>query len=66
MEWDTAQGLQVNGRSDICQCQWHTRSQSGSIPSREPKDHGQLFVMLQDIHASCLTLYFSTPFGSWK
>ena len=44
MEWDTAQGLQVNGRSDICQCQWHTRSQSGTIPPREPKDHGELFV----------------------
>ena len=51
-EWDTAQGLQVNGRSDICQCQWHTRSQSGSIPPREPKDHGQLFVMLQYIHTT--------------
>ena len=51
-EWDIVRGLQVNGHSDISQYQWHTRSQSGSIPSREPKDHGQLFVMLQDIHAS--------------
>ena len=30
-------GLQVNGHSDISQYQWHTRSQSGSIPPREPK-----------------------------
>ena len=56
-EWDTARGLQVNGRFDICQCQWHTRSQSGSIPPREPKDHGQLIVMLQNISMSYLVFF---------
>ena len=63
-EWDIVRGLQVNGHSDISQYQWHTRSQSGSIPPREPKSaYINIGHALRCVHS--FTLYFSTQFGSW-